>query len=59
MNRPDEAVQYFKTSLEKGYRAFYHIEIDDDLDSLRERDDFKEVLEKYRQKKVLDLFNKL
>ena len=50
MGRGDEAVEALKTSLEKGYRCFPHIEHDDDVDSIRDREDFKSLIEQYKQK---------
>lgn len=48
MGRTDEAVAALAVALEKGYRAFAHIENDDDMDSIRERKDFKDLVEKYK-----------
>lgn len=50
MGRGDEAVEALRTSLEKGYRSFPHIEHDDDVDSIRERDDFKALIVQYKEK---------
>ena len=50
MGRGDEAVEALCTSLEKGYRSFPHIEHDDDVDSIRERDDFKALIVQYKEK---------
>ena len=49
MGRLDEAVEALKTSFEKGYRSLVHIEHDDDLDPLRDREDFKALIEKYTE----------
>ena len=49
MGRLDEAIEALKTSFEKGYRSLVHIEHDDDLDPLREREDFKALIEKYTE----------
>lgn len=48
MGRTDEAVKALETALEMGYSSFPHIEHDDDLDAIRERDDFKALIEKYQ-----------
>jgi clan AA aspartic protease (TIGR02281 family) len=48
MGRGDDAVAALKTSFEKGYRSFTHIENDSDMDSIRDREDFKELIAKYR-----------
>ena len=47
MGRLDESVDAIKKSFEKGYRKFPHLKNDDDLDPIRERDDFKELVKKY------------
>lgn len=59
MNRPDDAIRYLKTSLEMGYRGLVHLEADDDLDSLRERQDYKNLIIKYKQEKISSLFHNL
>ena len=51
MGKCDESVSALKVSLEKGYRSFPHIEHDNDMDPIRERDDFKALITEY--KKVL------
>ena len=48
MGRGDEAVSALKNAFERGYRAFAHIENDDDMDPLRDRPDFKALVERYR-----------
>lgn len=50
MGRTDEAVKALETALEMGYCKFAHIEHDDDLDAIRERDDFKAMIGKYQEK---------
>lgn len=50
MERYDEAVKALQTALEMGFTKFQHIENDDDMDGIRERDDFKAVVEKYKKK---------
>ena len=47
MNRCDEAVQALQVSFEKGYRSFQHIQHDDDMDPIRNREDFKTLVNKY------------
>ena len=34
--------------LRKGFRRFYHIELDDDLDFIRNEKEFKELIDKYK-----------
>ena len=50
MGRTDEAVKALEKALEMGYCKFPHIEHDDDMDAIRERDDFKVLIEKYQAK---------
>ena len=50
MGRGDQAVEALRTALEKGYRSFPHIEHDDDVDSIRDREDFKMLIEQYKEK---------
>ena len=59
MNRLDEAMRYLKTSLDMGYRNIVHLETDSDLDPLRNRQDYKDLIEKYRKQKIQSIFNKL
>lgn len=48
MGRGDDAVAALRTSFEKGYRSFTHIENDSDMDSIRDREDFKALIAKYK-----------
>ena len=50
MGRPDDAVKALKAALEMGYCKFSHIEHDDDLDPIRDRDDFKSLIAEYSGK---------
>lgn len=50
MGKLDEAVKALERSLEMGYCKFAHIEYDDDLDAIRNRADFKEMISKYKEK---------
>lgn len=52
MNKQEEALSYLETSLEKGYRRFAHIEMDHDMDNIRELPRFKELIESYKLKVV-------
>ena len=49
MGKGDEAITALTTSFEKGYRHFAHLEHDDDMDPVREREDFKSLVVKYEQ----------
>lgn len=48
MGRCEESVDALRTAFEKGYRAFPHIEHDDDMDPVRDRDDFKALMTQYK-----------
>ena len=50
MGKYDEAVKALETCLEMGFCKFKHIEHDDDLDAIRERQDFKEIISKHQKK---------
>lgn len=47
IGKTSEAVAALKTSLELGYNDFRHIAVDIDLDRIRDRADFKELIQKY------------
>jgi clan AA aspartic protease (TIGR02281 family) len=49
MGKCDESVAALRTSFEKGYRSFPHIEHDDDMDAVRDREDFKALIQEYRE----------
>ena len=49
MGRCDDAVAALRVSFEKGYRSFPHIEHDNDMDPIRERDDFKSLVAQYKE----------
>ena len=47
MGRCEEAVAALQTAFEKGYRGFAHIRNDRDMDNLKNRDDFKDLVKRY------------
>lgn len=47
MDRADDSVKALEKALEMGYCSFGHIRHDDDMDSVRDRDDFKHLISKY------------
>ena len=49
MGRLDESVAALQTAFEKGYRQFAHIEHDDDMDPIRNIEDFKALVKKYKE----------
>ena len=50
MGKTDEAVSALATSLDMGYCKFAHIDKDDDLDAIRSRADFVELISEYKVK---------
>ena len=46
------AIKNLRISLEKGFRRFSHIELDDDLDNIREENEFKNLIDKYKNEVV-------
>lgn len=49
MKRVDEALDYLEKCLNMGYKRFAHIEIDHDMDNLRELPKFKEMIARYKK----------
>ena len=49
MGESEKAIEKLKISLEKGYRRFNHMENDDDLDSIRNLNDFKILVTNYKE----------
>lgn len=50
MGEAEKALGYLRRAFELGYRRFAHIELDDDVDSLRELPAFKALMEEYKAK---------
>ncbi len=50
MGKTDEAMSALATSLDMGYCMFTHIDKDDDLDAIRSRTDFVELISEYKVK---------
>lgn len=48
MGRTDEALEALEMALERGFKAFAHIENDDDMDPIRNRAKFKKLMKKYK-----------
>lgn len=48
MGETEKAIGFLQTALEKGYRRFAHLEMDDDLDAIRELPEFKELIQQYK-----------
>ena len=49
MGRGDDAVAALRVAFEKGFRVFSHIEHDDDMDPIRDRDDFRNLIAQYKE----------
>ena len=49
MGETEKALEFMKAAFEKGYRRFAHIEMDDDLNEIRELPYFKELILKYKK----------
>lgn len=49
MGEYDKAMGFLKEAFERGFRRFAHIMNDDDLDALKGRDDFKALMDEYKQ----------
>lgn len=47
MGKIEEAIASLKVAFEKGYRAFAHIKVDDDLDAIRNHPDFINLIKEY------------
>ena len=47
MGELDKSIEFLQTALEKGYRRFAHLEMDDDLDAIRELPKYKELIRQY------------
>lgn len=59
MGKKSEAIKFLKESFELGYKNFVHIESDTDLDALRDMQEYKDLINKYKKEKIQNLFNKL
>ena len=47
MGKGDDSIEALTIAFEKGYRHFAHLQYDDDMDPVREREDFKSLVAKY------------
>ena len=48
--RSQESIAALRTAFEKGYRSFAHIQMDDDLDAVRNLPEFKALIKEYEAK---------
>lgn len=49
MGELEKSIEFLRTAFEKGYRRFAHIEMDDDLNLIRELPEFKELIDYYKK----------
>ena len=49
MGELQRSIEYLKVSFEKGYHEINHLEKDDDLDGIRDMNEYKELVGKYKQ----------
>ena len=50
MGDKEKALEYLRQAFEHGYRDFAHIAVDYDMDNLREMEEFKALIEEYKEK---------
>lgn len=49
MGETDKALDFIETAFEKGYRRFAHIEMDDDLNEIRQLPEFQNLILQYKK----------
>lgn len=49
MGEFEKSIEFLQTALEKGYRRFAHIEMDDDLNGIRELPEFEALIQQYKK----------
>ena len=52
MGKRDEALVFLEKSLANGYRRFAHMERDDDMDLIRNTEEYKRLIERYNKKSI-------
>ena len=50
MEEKEQALVYLRNSFEKGFHDFVHVDNDDDLDVIRDMDEFKNIINEYKEK---------
>lgn len=50
MGEKEEAVNYLRQAFEKGFHDFVHIDNDDDMNVIRELEEFKRLIKEYKEK---------
>lgn len=48
MGELEKSIEFLQTAFGKGYRRFAHLEMDDDLDAIREVPKYKELIQQYK-----------
>jgi clan AA aspartic protease (TIGR02281 family) len=48
MGQLDKSIEFLQTALKKGFRRFAHLEMDDDLDAIRELPEYKKLIQQYK-----------
>lgn len=59
MGEADEAMNFLRQAFELGFRRFHHLEADDDMDNLRNRQDYKDLVNQYKKEKLTNLLKNL
>ena len=54
MENKEKALHYLEKAMEMGYRRFAHIERDHDMDFIRNSEEFKTVITKYKKREIAD-----
>ena len=49
MGQLDKSIEFLQTALKKGFRRFAHLEMDDDLDAIRELPEYKKLIQQYKR----------
>ena len=52
MGKLQESIAALRTAFEKGFRTFSHIELDDDMDQVRDLPEFKALIKEYKAKPI-------
>lgn len=59
MGEKEAAIQYLSEAINHGFRRFLHMETDDDLDPIRECQEYQDLINQHKKEKVSKLFEKL
>ena len=49
MGEKSKAIDYLRQALEKGFRRFTHLERDDDMDNIRNEEEYKNLIAQYKE----------